>query len=68
MGFGQGIRVWILVAIVKFSSFAPCTRAQSGEPQTVRYHATIDDVKYTYNSTAAAVDSARQTPAAGRKR
>src|SRR5438046_7336209 len=55
MGFGQVIRVWTLVAIVKFSSFAPCTRAQSGEPQTVRYHATIDDVKYTYNSTAAAV-------------
>ena len=30
-----------------------CVSAQAGDPQVVRYHATIDDVKYVYGTAAA---------------
>jgi len=55
MRFGAGIRVSILAAVAAFTSLAPFADAQNADSQTVRYQATIDDVKYTYNSTAAPV-------------
>jgi amidase len=46
-GSGLGVSI-LLAAVVGLNGFAPRATAQSADSQTVKYHATIDDVKYVY--------------------
>src|SRR5450755_3003279 len=49
MRFGGGLRVLILVAgATALSGSAPRSSAQSADSGTVKYQATIDNVKYVY--------------------
>ena len=54
MRVGPFFGVSFLMCLMMFA--VVCARrasAQAGDPQVVRYHATIDDVKYVYGTTAA---------------
>lgn len=48
MRFGLGIRVSILVANAALLGWVPRAQPQNADSETVKYHATIDDVKYVY--------------------
>src|SRR5262244_1243912 len=52
MPLGSLVRSLLISAAVLSTAIAS---AQTSDPQVVRYHATIDDVKYVYSSTAAPV-------------
>jgi amidase len=54
MRVGPFFGVSFLMCLMMFAVVcARCASAQAGDPQVVRYHATIDDVKYVYGTTAA---------------